>query len=424
MKKTIVLAVLFSTFCNDVVYGQSFISDSHEYISPFSTVKDEVLQDFIHNLSDSIRIVGLGEVSHYTKECYELKHQIIRTLIDKGFDALILEVDFGQALKWNEYVTKGEGNIDSLIAESGWFTYRTQEFKNLLKDIRTHNLSAEKPFQIFGMEMTAMGDNLEWLCSYFKNHLSSETELIELLGLERTNVAFQVHDKFEVLAYWELYYKLKEALETNEKQLLKANDKRTYEIAKQITEILRQYATYIAQDEFYLQVEFRDQFSSRNVLWSMDMIGQDSKVMIWAHNGHIAKESVLFSYDILGYYLSKWFGNQYYSIGFTFNEGEFGAFSSNGFRRWELPPLTSESYTLDFRAYESPFLLFDIQSNLMNEDVSEENPLKNNVPIRTDVSESFSEDHRGLMEINLSATYDCLIFIDKSSYPTTIEWER
>lgn len=117
-------------------------------------------------------------------------------------------------------------------------------------------------------------------------------------------------------------------------------------------------------------------------------------------------------------------GEQYYAIGFTFNEGQFGAFSSNGFKKWTLPPVTSESFTKDFSTYKSPFLLFDIKSNLTLEDISNLSPLKKDVPIRTDVSESFSEENTGLMDINLSITYDCLIYIDNTNYPTTIEWKR
>ncbi|MEM7040467.1 MAG: hypothetical protein AAF570_26110, partial [Bacteroidota bacterium] len=81
-------------------------------------------------------VVGLGEVSHYTKECYTLKKEVIRTLMQEGFSGLVLEVDFGQALLWDEYVVSGKGNLDTLVGKSGWFTYRTEEFKSILAMIR------------------------------------------------------------------------------------------------------------------------------------------------------------------------------------------------------------------------------------------------------------------------------------------------
>lgn len=424
MKKSKILMLIMLLLYELGAYGQSFLQDSKNYIYPFDKTNDAVLLGHIENIADSVRIIGLGEVSHYTKECYELKHQIIKKLIAKGYHALILEVDFGQALLWNRFVTKGVGDIDKLIAESGWFTYRTEEFKHLLLDIREHNRSADKPFQVFGMEMTAMNYNLSWLSEYFLEYLDSSSELVKLLNQERKIVAFQSHNKSEVLSYWDLYYQLRDSLVAHEKKLIEKGGEEKYQIAKQITEIVRQYATYIAQDEFLFKVEIRDQFSTRNVFWCMNILGENSKIAIWAHNGHVVKKSVLFNYDILGYYLNKSMGEKYYAIGFTFNEGEFGSFSPDGFKKWQFSPVKSNSLTKEFGAYKRPYLLFDLRANLKQTIIPPSSPLRKNVPIRTDISEYFSKENNRLMNINLSHSYDCLIYIDKTNYPTTIEWTR
>jgi len=417
----LILLIVLLNGCKS--HSQTYLKDSKDYILPFDALNSEVFLNHIESIADKARIIGLGEVSHYTKECYELKHQIIKKLIDKVYDGLVLEVDFGQALLWNEYLTNGQGNIDTLVAQSGWFTYRTQEFKNLLIDIRAYNLTANKPFQIFGMEMTAMHNNLAWLAQYFSMHLDSENKIIDLLKQERTIVAFQQHEQVEILAYRYLYDTLMDTLNENEQLLIANGGKDNYKLAQRIAEITRQYSTYISQDDSFRQLELRDQFSTKNVLWCLDYLGENSKIAIWAHNGHVAKKSILFNYDILGYHLSKQFGESYYSIGFTFNEGEFGAFSSNGFKKWKLPTMSISSLTQEFDSYQSPYLLFDIRSNL-KEGISENSPLKMEVPIRTDVSENFSEVSNPMMNINLSKTYDCLIYIDKTNYPTSIEWVK
>lgn len=405
-------------------FGQTFLNASKKYIQTFDEINSETLSNHIDGIADSARIIGLGEVSHYTKECYELKHAIINRLIEKGFDALVLEVDFGQALLWNNYVVDGSGNVDSLIAQSGWFTYRTEEFKNILISIREHNLSAEKPFQVFGMEMTAMNYNFDWLLSYFKNADKAES-LIDRLTEERTTVAFQQHTDQEKLSYWELYYELNDYLAENNSILNKLKGENSYQIALRFCEIVRQYATYISQDEFFLKVEFRDQFSTRNVLWCLDHLGEESKIAIWAHNGHVVKKSVLFQYDVLGNYLSDWFGEAYYSIGFTFNEGDFGAFGPDGFTKFTLPNVTIPSLTKDFDNHGSSFLLFDIRSNLSSKKRKFKKLFGSELPIRRDISESYNQDTNAnpMMDIDLSNSYDCLIYIDHTNYPTTIDWE-
>ncbi|MEM9052473.1 MAG: erythromycin esterase family protein, partial [Bacteroidota bacterium] len=117
------------------------------------------------------------------------------------------------------------------------------------------------------------------------------------------------------------------------------------------------------------------------------------------------------------------FGEYYYSVGFTFNEGEFGAFSSDGFKRWQLSAVNEPSLTKELDALNSPYLLLDLRENIAA--ISDKKSiLYKEMPIRTDVSESFSEDNGGMMTIDLSNSYDCLIYIDKTSYPTTIEWKR
>lgn len=400
--------------------GQNFLKHSKSYIQTFDQIESNILASFIKQKSQGKRIVGLGEVSHYTQECYLLKQAIIKSLIQEGFDGLVLEVDFGQALIWNNYLVRGQGNLDSIISASGWFTYRTEEFKSVLKMIREHNASATKPFQIFGMEMTAMNTNLDWLKSYINEYIPENQELLKLLSKDRKIVAFQDYSQEERIDYWNLYYQMLNFFSKNQKTLEDQGGALKYSIAQRITEITRQYATYISQDEPSLKTEFRDQFSYRNVVWCLNTLGDNSRIAIWAHNGHIAKKSIVFNYDILGHYLNQNFGNAYLSIGFTFNQGSFGSFSPNGFKKWTMSEVDTISLTQDFRAFQSPYLIFDIQENLA-QDKTWNHPLRRDLVIRTDISEYYQEDWSQLMNINLSKTYDLLIYIDKTHFPTSVD---
>lgn len=401
------------------VRAQSDMKPSSAFITPFNQPSTKILSQYLDKIADSSRIIGLGEVSHYTKECYELKHAVIKQLMKRGYLGLILEVDFGQALIWNNYVVNGTGNLDTIVAQSGWFTYRTEEFKQVLQTIRTHNQQTATPFQVFGMEMTAVHHNIDWLIHYFSKH-TTDTSIISSLKKERKIVAFYQYTPSERQEYWSFYYELLNFIQKNEQALEKSGGKKQLAIAQQIIEIMRQYASYISQDDYGLKSEFRDQFSARNVWWTMNQLGEDSKVVIWAHNGHIAKESILFNYDILGHYLTQWFGDQYYAIGFSFNSGEFGAFSNDGFKKWEMETANQVSYSKFFHSFESPYLFFDIRQNL-REDQDLNSYLRHHQPIRTDVSESYNGTSK-YMDIRLSTTYDALIYIEKTSYPTTIDW--
>lgn len=392
-----------------------------DQITAFDAPESDELSQFIEGLAPGHRIVGLGEVSHYTRECYLLKEQIILTLIDQGYDGLILEVDAGQAMIWDDYVSQGIGNLDTIVASSGWFTYRTEEFKQLLGNIRSHNLTAETPFHIFGMEMTATNHTLDRLNEYFSRVHSDSSELIELLNQERQIVAFHNHSPEEQLDYWRLYHRLSEELTDNSEtyqQVLTADELAN---AEHLVEMIRQYATYISQDDFSLKSEFRDQFSARNVWWCMNQLGEASQVIIWAHNGHVAHTSPMFNYDVLGHYLRQWYEEEYFALGFTFNQGEFGAYSSDGFKRWAVAPADTVSLTLEFAQVESPFVLLKTREAL-NADPSPTHPLRQPQLIRTDISEFLREEWNQWMTITVSDLYDAMIYIDETSYPTTIDW--
>jgi len=411
---------ILSVWCN----GQDqILTESAPFIHAFKTADAEEFKSFVKDLASDKTVIGLGEVSHFTKECYELKHQIILELMDQGFNGLVLEVDYGQALLWNDYVINGNGNLDTLIASSGWFTYRTEEFKNLIADIREYNVSNEEYFQIYGMEMTAVNHNIDWVTKYLQSTKLAPGELMRALAKERKTIAFQNYSEEEIKDYWDLYFMLRKFLAENESLLKETSSPKEFSIAERITEVFRQFASYISQNEFYLKVELRDMFSMRNVMWSLGRQEENRRLVIWAHNGHVAKTSVLFNYDVLGHYLEQRLGESYFAIGFTFNEGSFGAFGESGFQEWKMKRETNISFTTGLAAFESPYLVFDIRKNL-TKDNDLQSLLRSSIPIRRDISESYNPKQENLMNINLSITYDALIYIDKTNLPTRINWLR
>lgn len=414
---------LICLFLPVFITAQDFLKEADAYLYPFQKVESKNLSTFIKDIATDNRIIGLGEVSHFTKDCYELKSAIIHTLIKEGYEGLVLEVDFGQAMIWNDYLVSGEGILDSIVAQSGWFTYRTEEFKSLLASIRAHNEERAQPFQIFGMEMTAVNHNIAWLQAYFKGVLPENEAIFDRLAQERKVVAFGSYNTTERLDYWNLFAELSTLLNDYKEGLLSQKGAANYAIAERMTEIMRQFATYISQDDFGLKGEFRDQFSARNVYWCMEQLGANSQIAIWAHNGHVAKTSIMFNYDVLGHYLEQWFGEAYYALGFTWNQGAFGAFSNEGFKRRDFEAVAAPSLSRDFAALDANYALLDVRRFLAKEPAPD-HFLRTAIPARSDMSEFYNERQSRMMEINLSKTFDAYIYIHNAQYPSAIPWSR
>jgi erythromycin esterase len=73
----------------------------------------------------------------------------------------------------------------------------------------------------------------------------------------------------------------------------------------------------------------RDQAMADNVGWILEH-SPGTKIVVWAHNDHIAKEP-----DQLGGYLSVRHLSNYKTFGFAFHEGRYNANAGNGRSAWD-----------------------------------------------------------------------------------------
>lgn len=79
------------------------------------------------------------------------------------------------------------------------------------------------------------------------------------------------------------------------------------------------------QNIYHRILYWRERFMSENVQWVADFFGDDSKITIWAHNGHVANDSIFYGDGSMGYYLREALGDLYQVLGFGFSQGYFTA---------------------------------------------------------------------------------------------------
>ena len=97
MKKTAIFC-LFLYMLGTCIGQENEYPIKIEQVIGFDSIDASSFKEIIQSIGKDATVVGLGEVSHYTKECYDLKRVAITELMKQGYAALILEVDFGQAL--------------------------------------------------------------------------------------------------------------------------------------------------------------------------------------------------------------------------------------------------------------------------------------------------------------------------------------
>jgi erythromycin esterase len=97
-------------------------------------------------------------------------------------------------------------------------------------------------------------------------------------------------------------------------------------VDRQYVQVLRQY-TELGSDPLG-NPQVRDRAMADNVRWIADIAEPGSRIVLWAHNGHIS--NVDFRYTSMGHHLEAALGKDYLSVGFLFHHGGFQAVDATG----------------------------------------------------------------------------------------------
>lgn len=86
------------------------------------------------------RIVSLGEPTHGTRECFQMKHRLLEFLASEmGFTIFSIEASLPEAFRLNEYVLQGRGDPAELIRGMHFWTWSTQEVLAMVEWMRAFN---------------------------------------------------------------------------------------------------------------------------------------------------------------------------------------------------------------------------------------------------------------------------------------------
>jgi erythromycin esterase len=64
---------------------------------------------------------------------------------------------------------------------------------------------------------------------------------------------------------------------------------------------------------------------AENAIWLLDQAGPDAKIVLWAHNGHVAENPTYGQGQSMGYHLREHYGGEMVIAGFDFYQGGFQA---------------------------------------------------------------------------------------------------
>lgn len=282
----------------------------------------------LRKIIGSAHLVALGEATHGTREFFQLKHRMLEFLVNEmGFTVFGIEASMPEAFYINEYVLTGKGEPEKALASFYNWVWNTEEVLDMIKWMRSYNADSlhTKKVKFYGFDMQspslAVKETLENI---------RKIDLIQARTLEKPLALLA--NPFTAADFVLLPKEKKEEAAAAIRTILKFFDEHKSDFINRESapewDIMRQKAVIIGQhieskmnstDFINLDPVVRDRSMADNIRWILDHEGAGTKMVIWAHNFHVA------THTTMGNNLRKMFGNDMFVFGFAFNRGSFQA---------------------------------------------------------------------------------------------------
>lgn len=306
-------------------------------------------------------VVGLGEATHGTHEFFAMKERLAEFLVEKmGFRVFALENSWDSSLLLDEYVLTGVGDPRVLLFEDMLPTWQRREFLDLLEWMRAYNADPAHLTKVHfaGFDCQTINPlSFTHVVAYVHAVDPARTFLVEALYSGLSHYGGAVDSRKAGQAAFERYrdnaQRAYELLKSHQSEYVTRSSQQAFDLALQTSRVIAQYATIQAMGNSYdntTAYSLRDVYMAENAIWLAGHEGAQAKLIISAHNAHIANDPA-YSLGIpkqksMGAYLHERFQAAYLPIGMSFYQGSFRAFSDNQLTTFTVgtPSETSSNY--------------------------------------------------------------------------------
>ncbi|MBI1228207.1 MAG: hypothetical protein GC192_23435 [Bacteroidetes bacterium] len=293
------------------------------------------LEAFRQSVGDA-EIIALGEATHGTSEFFQLKHRLLQFAVQElGVRVFAIEANQLEVEKINRFVCDGIGTAEEVIRVM-FKVWNTAEMLSLIEWMRLYNLEhPDAKVEFVGFDLQDPSLPMDSISSFLADWEPDLKPLVD--SLQRNyRAAWQAQyypqADDEVRAGWKANADQVLAMIASKEKgwLRKTNTKagqNRVAWALQNARVVSQ-----AADIAYSQiVSARDTFMAENIRWIQQMYGPNTRIVVWAHDSHIARSDhpdARYNYhngDSMGKYLSKIFGNRYRAYGLFTAGGQYSA---------------------------------------------------------------------------------------------------
>ena len=342
----------------------------------------------VREIVGKARIVALGEATHGTREFFQLKHRLLEFLVtEMGFTVFALEANWPESLALNDYVLTGKGDPVELLAGLHFWTCNSQEVLDMVRWMRRYNADAAHTNKVkfFGFDMQ--------FTEVAASNVAAFLRRVDPDAAGRTGLK-----PAEVVAN----------LDRNHERYAAITSDGEWRVARQNAVVVRQAAEMAGSAA-------RDRFMADNVKWILDQEPAGTKIVLWAHNGHVHTGPNAGEPVPMGSHLRRMYGDELVTLGFAFNRGSFRA-SVVGGRRLDdftMRPAAPDSLDGVLASTGLPLFLVDLRKAPRSGPVAAW--LAQDQRSRQ-VGSIYSDDwERTYRRLHVTQSFDLLLFVERTS---------
>lgn len=278
---------------------------------------------FLKEMVGSAHIVGLGESTHGTAQFFRLKHRLVRYLAEEmGFTVFAIEASMPEAERLNRYVLTGEGDPAALIAGMYFWTWRTEEVLAMVQWMRQYNAQGGH-LEFHGFDMQSPGLAMKTVQDLVQVHAPDLLSRVAVAYAELRGLAMAAAKTGAPELPSRLVAEIggiREALALRRDDLAGKIGGQGADWAIQCARLVEQYSGMVAN-----VLAERDRCMAENVDWLLAQAAPGTKIVLWAHNGHISRVGYGQG-DVMGTHLRRTHGTDLVTCGLLFGSGTYTAY--------------------------------------------------------------------------------------------------
>ncbi|CAI8746916.1 erythromycin esterase family protein [Chryseobacterium sp. IT-36CA2] len=376
-------------------------SEEKEYISKFiypiktfnPDEKDNSDLLILNKLIGNSKIVGLGESTHGSSEIYQMKYRMSEFLItQKNFNVFSLEANMPESFLMNQYIQEEKGNPKDILKGMYFWLWQTEETLNFVEWLKKYNENHDSKVFFDGFDMQYATGAIDQIRKTYQENQLPEQEINDLeTALKENNRGFRTYSKKSQKILSEYLVLIKEKSTS-----IKGPDEKLRFL--QNVDIIRQY----------IQQSFtrRDKFMAENVKWLKEN-HLNSKVMVSAHNYHIAK----LNSDRMGYWINEMYGQDFVNFGFAFYEGTYSASIDGKLGTYNSEKAGPKTLEYKLNSLNIPIFILDLKA-IRKDGNKLGHWILDDILFRKTGS---GTDKSEFTKTNVANSFDYLIFINKST---------